>query len=406
MRGQARFLARDRRSGGIAASFATSRSSGRLGLSGGIAVLLALAVVGQTLAAAWSTPIPFSTSHRAWANGLVALGGSTAVAAYSEYNPIGKVFVRRSTDGGQTWSQRKRLSSLDVWSGFPDIAGRGTFVDVVWMHYGQDAYRLKYARSTDGGASYQTPVTIASGNAYLPSVARGPNGLVAIGWRKGSSNELYVRVSTDGGVSFGAPTLVGATSVATDGYPEVALAAGNGVVYAAYLTSFSRIRVRRSLDGGVTWSPALRVTNYTAETSRFDITAAGANAYIAYVDNRDQPHIRYQRTLDKGATWSDPFKLTLPSAFDANDPVVNLTGGVLRAAYEACLDEVCSETSVYYRDSSDGLHWSPAEIVSTHVGAYAQPGGVAFAGGALVLYDAGESDPDYAPDVYVRTRAW
>jgi hypothetical protein len=100
-----------------------ARSRTSLSLAG--AVLLSLVLAGQSLAATWTT-VPLTSSGNTWAEGLVTLGSSTAVAVYSD---TGAIFVRRSTNSGATWKAPLRLAASG-WN--PAIAGRGTNVDVVW----------------------------------------------------------------------------------------------------------------------------------------------------------------------------------------------------------------------------------------------------------------------------------
>lgn len=112
------------------------------------------------------------------------------------------VMAQRSTDGGQTWGDAVRVATAQPWppsdpdSGdevraIPlislDVGTDGT-VYVAWNEKsGRDVYDdgyVRVARSTDGGASWSEPVTVAHvhGQTFLPSLAVAGDGTVAVSW--------------------------------------------------------------------------------------------------------------------------------------------------------------------------------------------------------------------------------
>jgi hypothetical protein len=370
----------------------------RLALPG--AALLSLLLVGQTLAVSWSSPIPLTSSGNGWAGGLVTLGASTAVAIYEDG---GRVFVRRSTDSGVSWAPRLRLTT-DGES--PAIAARGSKVDAVWEQGG----RVRYARSTDSGASFGASRTLSpSPEPLWPfdlAVARGPNGRVAVAWVEAqlgfgdAFSRVRVRVSRDGGATFDkAKTL--ARGSTTFYLPSVAV--GKGVIYVAY-SSESRLRLRRSLDSGATWKAA---TTITSQGDGASLTASGSQAHIAYSEfNGSNTWVRTRRTTDKGKTWASPINLSSATGKPSYSPRLSLQGGVVRAAFERCLDSSCNTSGVFYRQSSNGTSWTSAEKVSTDAGRDAHPAGVGFAGRVIVLYGIHVGLDGYLdPNVYVRSGA-
>src|SRR6266567_5634406 len=78
---------------------------------------------------------------------------------------------------------------------------------------GADEADVYLTRSTDGGATWSTPSRLnddaAANDQWLPFVAVAPNGAVAVSWydrRLDDQNlliDLFMRISTDGGASFG-----------------------------------------------------------------------------------------------------------------------------------------------------------------------------------------------------------
>jgi hypothetical protein len=377
------------------------KSSAPLRTGGSIltAAFLTLVLATQAIAATWSQPIPLTSSGKAYAGvpGLVTLGTSHVVAAYLNN---GRVIVRRSTNGGATWLAPQRLA-LDAIS--PAIAGRGTSVDVVWYKNS----RVRYARSTNSGASFRTTVALSPGIKIFggAAVGRGANGLVVVAWMQATRMivdgpfDVYARVSTNGGASFGQARLLGEghSLLSRLHGKQLSVAAGTGVAYVAY-SGWDDIdygvHVRSTRDGGGSWAPS---TFFAGQYSpALSMTAAGRQAYVAYERYADycdndgciyENWIEYRRTTDRGSNWSAARNLTMPDHGYAGNPVISLKGGVVRAAFQRSMDG-----NIWYSQSSNGLSWTPPEQVSPN----GAPAGVGHATRIIVLY----SNED---NVFVRT---
>lgn len=347
------------------------------------AVLLSLALAGQALAFAWSAPIPLTSSGSGFGFGIAAVNNTTAVAVYVEWNGSWyDIKVKRSTTSGSSWSGPITLST-DGYS--PDVAALDPFVDVVWESNG----RVRYARSVNGGVSYSPSIPLSPSGKFPInlSVARGPTGLVIVAWQNGNTNNILTRVSTDGGVTFGAADVF-ASNIQDMG---TSVAAGEGVVYLAYKTEYWELVVRYSNDGGVSWtSPSQMTANGYGVVDQFDITAQGTHAYLAYtVRNKYYPawgSVKYRRSLNSGASWSAQRVLS-PPRWKTWFPEITLQDGVVRAAYGRRV------SGIYYQQSTDGLNWSMAEQVASD----AHDPYVTKTNNVIVLYEVGTGD------AYVKT---
>jgi len=352
----------------------------RVALSIPAGVLLSLVVAGAALGAhVWSAPIPLTSSGSGFGEGVVSLNSTDAVAAYVEWNGSDyDVKVRRSTNSGASWSAPLTLST----AGYPAaIAGVDPFVDVVWAQNG----RVRYARSMNGGASFGASMPISPRGFPLNlSVASGP-GVVAVAWEGGNTNVKKIRVSSDGGVTFG-PITNFASSVQDMG---TAVAVGDGVVYFAYMTTFNDLMITRSTTNGASWSTPSSVSNDVyGVVNQFSLTAVDDHAYIAFADhNATHPAwgtIKYRRTLNSGMTWSNKRQISR-SSWKTEFPEVELRGTVVRAVYER---RTSGGIGVYYQQSTDGLNWSTAELVD----ADGHDADVTYVGNIIVQYVVGTGD--------------
>ena len=108
----------------------------------------------------------------------------------------------KSTDG-VSWSalenplQTRGDTSLTV---SPD----GTLHAVAMAIASDDGPRLPYIRSTDGGATWSTPIDLASttSNIDRPWITALPDGRLVVVWNSFEDKETPVRISSDGGLTW------------------------------------------------------------------------------------------------------------------------------------------------------------------------------------------------------------
>ena len=361
-----------------------------------------------TLGATWREPVPLVTDAPATPTGLVTLGASTAVVAFYTYakelgGPNG-IWVNTSVDAGATWGSPVSVAQGDGVC-CAAIAGFGRRVDVIWANSSPsnlDATQLYYKRSVDRGRSFGPRTTVVqTGWAAISrfSVARGPNGLVAVQWeeleecvnsRCDDRITYRVRASSDGGSSFG-ETHTLATALGDRSSMGSSLATGDGVIYVVYMRSERELCLKRSLDGGATWSSPVTIS-VAARFDSFDralaLTATGSQAAVAYVEWQS-PRVRallLKHSANGGRTWSSPATLSNVERRQIFEPHLTWQGGTVRAAFGRC-PFTCHHPAglkMFYRASADGVTWTPTQKVADYV----VPTAIGFAGQVLILYDS------------------
>jgi hypothetical protein len=350
------------------------RSSGAI-FSG---LLLSIVVSNSAFAASWSEPVDIVehvSGAATFALDMVGVGTSGLVASYVR---DGVVFVTRSTDNGAVWGDPVDMSATTAWTS--DLATYGEYVDLVTGNG-----TVQYSRSVDGGATFSAPIPLWDQQAPTPpTVAHGPNGLVAVVWARYLKHpKLFIRVSHDDGASWGQVTVLRdrtssshhVVAVGSEGI-SVVVGTGRGML------------LRRSADG-VTWTDWRSLGSFenVGVGPRLRLTADGDEVILGYMHATTSGIVpAYRRSLDGGATWSPRTRLSKPSG-NATAPIFSVDAAGIRVVYgrQLCDNTTCT-LNVYYRAlSSDG--WTTPELVSpvpAYWGSWAAA--IAYTDRATVLY--------------------
>jgi hypothetical protein len=248
----------------------------------------------------------------------------------------GEIFFARSKDGGASFSEPYNLSdsiegagkgrlTADSWhNGSFDLArGEDGTLYAAWTAY---EGRLALRRSKDGGQSWDAPVVLVGGDAAGelpargPSLAAGAGDTVHLAWTVGEDPAADIRVatSTDGGQSFGPPELVAASSRHADA-PRLAVGSRNTLhlAYAEADRPFGayEIRYARRGPGEARFSPPRAITSADGRevaSVHFPALAVGEDDALYVLWERfpslgDRPRgLGLTRSADGGQTFAAP----------------------------------------------------------------------------------------------------
>lgn len=279
--------------------------------------------------------------------------------------------VAKSSDGGKTWPQVTFFnfnSGTGKFNDKPMIAvdtnPTSPFRDTVYVAWdttssGKSSANddLVFARSTDGGLTFSSPVALNTHTGSPTSVIGadpfvGPNGEVYVAWHDVQNNLLAFNSSFDGGATFGQQQEIAPTVVAfDDGIPAMVSrrallypacgadrSAGThrGTLYCSWMdettSNGTDIFVVHSTSQGVTWSSPVRVNDDPTGVRKdqfnqwLSVDPVTGMVDVSWNDARNDPadtatDIFFSSSIDGGVSFVSNSKVTTAvSDESANNP--------------------------------------------------------------------------------------
>ena len=337
-----------------------------------IAASLLVAVSSAAPAAATAGPPAGTyTFHGTAAYGdsgiATSAGGAIVHVVAGAWPSAGPVEYYRSVDGGQIFATPVALTPAGQTGYEPRIAtGLDGLVVAAWTDpVATGKWAVAVARSADDGKTWGAPTTLAPGPVRRDSLTLTTDGgrRVAASWADQNTEEIVLRVSTDGGVTFGNAVSIGTSS----SHSRPSLAYAGATLVAAWQAQDNSVVTRRNATGGSgAWTAQVKLGHGSSDSGA-SVSTRGSTVVVAYTigapgEWRAAVHV----SSDRGAHWSRA----------RNTPA---TGDVLEAGatllprasqielYGACntgtVDVVCVRRSI-----DNGLTWGPSSRLSAASG--------------------------------------
>lgn len=347
--------------------------------------------------------------------------------------PVGQIRYMRSLDSGATWSEEVGVSSREAGVDSPSIVALGDVVYLIWRGVDDGRLSLHFRRSMNRGTSFG-PAQILPDSS--PGVSISPPVLAVteqasvhtayVVWASGApqnvngkwvtTKEIYLRRNAranqdQGQDAWGPPMPVSKPDGFSSWTPS--LAAWKNTVHVAWtderndtmectLGGICREEeyYRRSLDGGSTWEPELRLTTDPEGAQRESwapsLSVWENTVHLAFFDKRTELfQIYYKRSLDNGATWdADRLLSSGQGPLFAVRPSLMAAGNAVHVVWFEFQDFAAD---IYHRSSQDGgSSWGEPRNLSRGFPNAARIPSIATAGELerphVVWYDTRHSD--------------
>ena len=248
----------------------------------------------------------------------ISSGGVIYVVWSDSSSGNGDIYLKKSTDGGSTWSALNRLTWNNGDSKNPRIKiDSGGTLHMAWQDKTPGNFEIFYRRSTNGGATWSAlkRLTWTSGNSYHPALDTGGDGRVHVLWDDVSSGtaEIYYKNSSDNGVTWpGAQRLTYNSGDSWACSVMVKSSANIHVFWSDLTPGDAEIYHKRSSSVGSTWLSPQRLTwnsggSWSADTCEDTIE----NFHLVWHDfSPGNAEIYHKTSMDGGATWVGTERLT------------------------------------------------------------------------------------------------
>jgi hypothetical protein len=207
---------------------------------------------------------------------------------YSSHMFTGDVFVRYSSDLGETWTAEQSLTD-DHLAAFPRAVWQGDSLHLSWEDYFQDPGNISYMRSTDNGLTWQPREAVddTSADSFYPGVALTP-GKVHLLWdeRRDTEQGVFYSYRTEepdgvGGDESGPlPVNIDLTSYPNPFNSSVVIAysaskGGEIKIINSLGQIIRKFDVEASIDGKVVWDGANEAGHQAASGTYFAKLSSG-----------------------------------------------------------------------------------------------------------------------------------
>ena len=296
----------------------------------------------------------------------------------------------KSTTGGARWANVGLAFGGDkAWIAIDTTSspGRGNIYEA-WSPASNTTSNRIFSRSTDGGLTWSTPISIPQ-TPYWGTIEVGPRGeLFAVGWNGSAffvnrsrnatnraaamSFDLTRQVNLGGSIVLGDPNsvnpdgLIGQAWIAAD--RSATSTRGNVYVLCSVvdgtLSNPADVMFIRSTDGGSTWSAPRRINDDPRNRNAwhwFGTLAVAPNGRIdaCWYDTRGQTNnfsaLYYSKSTDGGLTWSTNRAVSPPFNHTLGYPVQRKIGeyiGMISLTNATCIAYTATfngEQDVYFR---------------------------------------------------------
>ncbi len=265
------------------------------------------------------------------------------------------IYMAKSSDGGSSFDTPITISDTSTNAAFPQIATSGNHVYIVWLEKSTtDATNLVFAKSDDNGNTFEKPIGIThhSGNSGIPKIASQGNGVYLM-WEDNSRGDydVFLEKSNDFGSTFDTPVNISYNN-GNSGTPQMQIF--NNRIYAVWMDNSQsnyEIFFAKSTDGGATFGKPVNISNNSEDSGYPQFTVSGNDIYVAWTNSisKDNYDVLYAKSNDGGLTFSRPINISNDNGA-SGWPQITVDGNV----YVSWVDNTPGDFDIYMAKSSEG----------------------------------------------------
>lgn len=271
---------------------------------------------------------------------------------------------------GADW-KTKNLTNNAGDSFNPAIAVAGSNIYVVWDDdtITADHLEIYFMNSSDGGATWKAArrLTHTPGVSQRPAIAVDGSNVYVV-WEDDTPGnfDIYLKKSIDGGVTWQSAKRISSLKTNANN-PRIA--AKGSILYAVWQEEMpggegEEIYLKKSSDGGVTWQTAKNLSNNPGTSWLPVITVNGSKVYVVWTEwALSNYEIYFTKSSDEGASWRAGKRLSYNSG-SSWYPDIAIDG---KRIYVVWADNTPVNNEIFFRKSNDeGKKWlAPKRLTNT-----------------------------------------
>ncbi len=301
-----------------------------------------------------------NTDTGASSNPQIVAVGNNVYVVWQGFNSTNAndILFRSSSNNGASFASIRNLSNDPPDSTVPQIAATGTNVYVTWQNVvsgPSGSFDVFFSRSTDSGGTFSAKVNPSSDKAsIIPQVAAAGSN-VYVAWRDHSTppDEIYVKVSTNSGLSFTAPStgINISKSPSATSFQQKIVATGSSV-YVAWTDDTATtddVFFASSANNGSNFGNPVNLSGNAASLNP-DLAAAGANVYAVWENHAviGVSTVSLRASGNNGTSFAGTLSLSSNTGFSTN-PQIAATGTNMYATWQ----DSTGTSDVFFVSSSD-----------------------------------------------------
>jgi predicted secreted protein with PEFG-CTERM motif len=275
------------------------------------------------------------------------------ILGLSVFAGVGSSFAQVEQPG---FTNAVNISPVSADSELSHVLVSGSDVFAIWTQSSLGKSNILFAKSTDGGNTFGSPVNLSSdthGQSSYPQFVEN-NNRIYVTWQSSitGASSILIAKSLDGGASFAKPTQVSDVSQLS-AFPQVALSGDH--VYLSWIEksvdNSTNIVFAKSNDQGKSFGAPLHVTHNVGNSGIPKLSADASQVYLTWEDNsRGDYEVFLSKSSDFGASFHVPVDMST-TAGQSGTPEVVISGNNMYAVW---MDNTSGKYDIFFTKSIDG----------------------------------------------------